>query len=167
MPHRDHPGPVTFNEALPLDLPYVNEVVTKKIAGDIVNRCTDQFPRWQVVEVLDAMKDLGYRNATRAGVTVAISDVETPDLKAEVLSASEERAAKIEKQFSRGVITDSERAGADRDLDRGDVQGRGRDGGELHPHQPVLRDGQLGCPRQHDPAAADRRHAWAGRQPEG
>jgi DNA-directed RNA polymerase subunit beta' len=42
-------------------------------------------------------------------VTVAISDVETPDLKAEVLASSEERAAKIEKQFSRGVITDSER----------------------------------------------------------
>jgi DNA-directed RNA polymerase subunit beta' len=103
------PGRLTFNEALPTDYPYVNEVVTKKIAGDIVNQCTDQFPRWQVVEVLDAMKDLGYHNATRAGVTVAISDVETPDLKAEVLSASEDRAAKIEKQFSRGVITDSER----------------------------------------------------------
>jgi DNA-directed RNA polymerase subunit beta' len=103
------PGRATFNEALPLDFPFVNEVVTKKVAGDIVNQCTDQFPRWQVVEVLDAMKDLGYRNATRAGVTVAISDVETPDLKLEVLASSEEKAAKIEKQFSRGVITDSER----------------------------------------------------------
>ena len=103
------PGRVIFNEALPQDYPYVNEVVTKKDAGDIVNKCSDLFPRWQVVEVLDAIKDLGYHNATRAGVTVAISDVETPALKTEVLAASEERAGKIEKQFSRGVITDSER----------------------------------------------------------
>ncbi len=103
------PGRVFFNEALPAQYPYVNDVVTKKGAGDIVNKCTDLFPRWQVVEVLDALKDLGYKNATRAGTTVAISDVETPELKAEVLAASEERAAKIEKQFSRGVITDSER----------------------------------------------------------
>jgi DNA-directed RNA polymerase subunit beta' len=102
-------GRAIFNEALPLDYPFVNEVVTKKGAGDIVNKCTDLFPRWQVVEVLDAMKDLGYRNATRAGTTVAISDVETPALKAEVLKQSEDRAAKIEKQFTRGVITDSER----------------------------------------------------------
>ncbi len=102
-------GRAIFNEALPADYPFVNEVVTKKAAGDIVNKCTDLFPRWQVVEVLDAMKDLGYRNATRAGTTVAISDVETPALKAEVLAHSEERAAKIEKQFIRGVITDSER----------------------------------------------------------
>ncbi|MCC5949562.1 MAG: DNA-directed RNA polymerase subunit beta' [Nitriliruptoraceae bacterium] len=102
-------GRAIFNEALPIDYPFVNEVVTKAGAGDIVNRCTDLFPRWQVVEVLDALKDIGYRNATRAGVTVAISDVETPDLKRTVLEASEVRAAKIEKQFTRGVITDSER----------------------------------------------------------
>jgi DNA-directed RNA polymerase subunit beta' len=103
------PGRAIFNEALPEDFPYVNEVVTKKGAGDIINRCADQFPRWQVIETLDAMKDLGYSNATKAGVTVAISDVETPELKLEVLSSSEQRAAKIEKQFTRGVITDSER----------------------------------------------------------
>jgi DNA-directed RNA polymerase subunit beta' len=103
------PGRALFNEVLPEDFPFANEVVTKKGAGDIVNRCSDVFPRWQVVEVLDAMKDLGYRYATKAGVTIAISDVETPDIKVEVLASSEERAAKIEKQFSRGVITDAER----------------------------------------------------------
>jgi len=103
------PGRAIFNEALPAEYAFVNETVTKARAGDIINQCTDQFPRWQVVEVLDAMKDLGYKNATKAGVTVAISDVETPELKAQVLSESEDRAAKIEKQFSRGVITDNER----------------------------------------------------------
>ncbi|MFA9432996.1 DNA-directed RNA polymerase subunit beta' [Egicoccus sp. AB-alg2] len=102
-------GRAIFNEALPADYPFVNETVTKGRAGDIINQCTDQFPRWQVVEVLDAMKDLGYKNATKAGVTVAIADVETPELKAQVLSESEDRAAKIEKQFARGVITDNER----------------------------------------------------------
>jgi DNA-directed RNA polymerase subunit beta' len=103
------PGRAIFNEALPAAFPFVNDAVTKKGAGDIINQVSDAFPRWQVIDVLDAMKDIGYRNATRAGVTVAISDVETPALKVEVLASSEERAAKIEKQFSRGVITDSER----------------------------------------------------------
>ena len=102
-------GRALLNEALPTDYPYINHVVTKKGIGDIVNRCTDLFPRWQVTEILDALKDMGFKNATRAGVTVAISDVETPAIKAEVLADSEDRAAKIEKQFARGVITDDER----------------------------------------------------------
>ena len=103
------PGRALFNEILPDDFPYLDEIVTKKSAGDVVNRVSDDFPRTEVVEVLDAMKDLGYHYATRAGVTVAISDVESPAIKAEVLGASESQAAKIEKQYSRGVITDSER----------------------------------------------------------
>jgi DNA-directed RNA polymerase subunit beta' len=103
------PGRALLNEALPTDFPFVNYVLTKKGIGDVVNRCTDIFPRWQVVEVLDALKDLGYRYATRAGVTVAIADVDTPDMKVDELARSEERAAKIEKQFERGVITDDER----------------------------------------------------------
>jgi DNA-directed RNA polymerase subunit beta' len=102
-------GRALLNEQLPAKYPYVNYVLTKKGIGDVVNRCTDLFPRWQVAEILDALKDLGYANAKTAGVTVAISDVETPEEKAAVLAASEERAAKIEKQFARGVITDSER----------------------------------------------------------
>jgi len=103
------PGRAIFNEALPADFAFVNSVVTKSRAGDIVNQCADAFPRWQVIEVLDAVKDLGYRFATQAGITVAISDVETPAVKAEVLKAAEARAEKIEKQYIRGVITDSER----------------------------------------------------------
>jgi DNA-directed RNA polymerase subunit beta' len=103
------PGRAIFNEALPMDFPFVNTVVTKSLAGDIVNQCADAFPRWQVIETLDAVKDLGYRYATQAGITVAISDVETPALKAAVLKDAEARAEKIEKQYIRGVITDSER----------------------------------------------------------
>jgi DNA-directed RNA polymerase subunit beta' len=103
------PGRAILNEALPAAFPFINYVVTKKDIGDVVNQCTDLFPRWQVTEILDALKDLGYRYATRAGVTVAISDVETPAAKAQMLADAEARAEKIEKQFARGVITDSER----------------------------------------------------------
>jgi DNA-directed RNA polymerase subunit beta' len=74
-------GRAVFNAILPDDYEYVNTEVDKKTAGDIVNRIADQFSSDEVVEVLDAMKDLGYHHATRAGITVAFSDVETPDMK--------------------------------------------------------------------------------------
>jgi DNA-directed RNA polymerase subunit beta' len=102
-------GRAMFNSVLPDDYEYVNSEVDKKAAGDIVNRCADQFSSDEVVDVLDAMKDLGYRYATRAGITVAFSDVKTPNIKAEALANADAKAAKIETQFERGIITDSER----------------------------------------------------------
>jgi DNA-directed RNA polymerase subunit beta' len=102
-------GRAIFNSVLPDDYEYVNAEVDKKRAGDIVNRIADQFSADEVVDVLDAMKDLGYRYATRAGITVAVSDVETPAIKAEALAKADERAARIEQQFERGIITDLER----------------------------------------------------------
>jgi len=102
-------GRAMFNAVLPMDYDFVNAEITKKAAGDIVNRCADQFSSDEVVDVLDAMKDLGFRFATRAGITVSISDVETPGVKAEELATADAKAARIETQFERGIITDSER----------------------------------------------------------
>jgi DNA-directed RNA polymerase subunit beta' len=100
--------------------------------------CADLFPRWQVVEVLDAMKDLGYRNATRAGVTVAISDVETPDLKATCWPTPRSGRQDREAVHPRCHHRLGAPPGAHRDLDGGDQQGRRRDGGELLPTNPFF-----------------------------
>ena len=102
-------GRAVLNAVLPADYEFVNREVDKRTAGDIVNRCADQFSSDEVVDVLDAMKDLGFRYATRAGITVSISDVRTPEVKAAELEAADARAAKIETQFERGIITDLER----------------------------------------------------------
>ncbi|MBW3579152.1 MAG: DNA-directed RNA polymerase subunit beta' [Actinobacteria bacterium] len=103
------PGRAIFNERLPEAFPYVNETLSKRGLADIVNRCADRFPQWQVSEVLDGLKELGFRYATIAGVTISMEDTETYIDKAAVLAAYEERAAKVEKQFTRGVITADER----------------------------------------------------------
>jgi DNA-directed RNA polymerase subunit beta' len=102
-------GRAVFNERLPDDFPFVNETLTKKSLADIVNRCADRFPQWEVVETLDSLKEMGFTYATRAGVTVSIDDVESPIDKAGLLAGYEDRAAKVEKQFARGVITGDER----------------------------------------------------------
>ncbi len=103
------PGRALLNEVLPAEFRYINETLTKKNLADIVNRCADHFPQWQVTEILDGLKDIGFKYATVAGVTVSIDDVETPVDKAAILAEFEERAAKVEKQFARGVITGDER----------------------------------------------------------
>ncbi len=102
-------GRAILNEVLPDDFEFVNHVLTKKDVGDIVNRCTDRFPRWQVAEILDALKDAGYKYASLAGVTVALSDVDTPIEKAGILAAADKAALAIEKKHARGTISDADR----------------------------------------------------------
>ena len=63
----------------------------------------------QDAATLDALKAAGFYWATRAGVTISISDVVTPPNKQDILDRYEKDADKIEKQYQRGVITDEER----------------------------------------------------------
>ncbi|SER14154.1 DNA-directed RNA polymerase subunit beta' [Microlunatus flavus] len=102
-------GRALFNEALPTDYAFVDYEVGKKQLGQIVNDLAERYPKVQVANCLDALKDLGFHWATRSGVTVSIGDVETPPNKAELLAGYEDRASKIDRQYERGLITEDER----------------------------------------------------------
>ena len=102
-------GRALFNEALPPNYPYANEVVDKKRLSGIVNDLAERYTKVQVAASLDSLKDAGYHWATRSGTTVAVSDVQTPERKAEILSSYEAKAAKVQMQYERGLITDDER----------------------------------------------------------
>ena len=102
-------GRTLFNEALPVDYPFQNGVVGKKELSTIVNDLAESYPKVEVAAALDALKDAGYKWATRSGVTIAISDVAMPDVKNAILDEHEARALKVQQQFDRGLITDDER----------------------------------------------------------
>ncbi|MDI6909326.1 DNA-directed RNA polymerase subunit beta' [Nocardioides sp.] len=102
-------GRALFNETLPADYPYVNYEVGKKALGAIVNDLAERYTKVEVAASLDALKDTGFHWATRSGVTVSIDDVTTPGNKADILSGYETQAAKVQKQFERGLVTDEER----------------------------------------------------------
>ena len=102
-------GRALFNEALPSDYPYVNVQVDKKVLGATVNRLAERYSKVRVAETLDQLKGLGFHWATRSGVTISFSDVVAPPAKAELLANAEEKATKVQQQYERGLITDSER----------------------------------------------------------
>jgi DNA-directed RNA polymerase subunit beta' len=105
------PGRVFFNEALPFGFRYVNELIGKNAMpiGVIVEEISGGFSRQEVAESLDAIKSLGFRYATKSGLTISIDDVITTSEKAEILNKYEEQAAKVETNYRRGVIVDDER----------------------------------------------------------
>ncbi|MCL2737028.1 MAG: DNA-directed RNA polymerase subunit beta' [Propionibacteriaceae bacterium] len=102
-------GRALFNQTLPKDYPYVNEVVGKKKSGQIVNDLAERYTKIDVAATLDNLKDIGFHWATRSGVTVSISDVETPGSKPEILAGYDAKAAKIDRLYERGAVTEDER----------------------------------------------------------
>jgi DNA-directed RNA polymerase subunit beta' len=102
-------GRAIFNETLPLDYPFIDVTVDKKRLSLIVNDLAERYTKAQVAASLDALKETGFYWATRSGATVAISDVVTPPRKIEILEGYEIKAAKVQTQYERGLITDDER----------------------------------------------------------
>ena len=102
-------GRLLFNEAFPSDFPFHNSPVKKRDLSAIASELVERYPREEVANSLDKLKDLGFEYATRSALTISISDVKTPERKAELLQKFEEEADRIESQFDRGIITDDER----------------------------------------------------------
>ena len=102
-------GRCFFNETLPASFPFVNYEVAKKQLSAIVNELAETYPKVEVAQALDALKDAGFHWATRAGVTIAIEDVVAPPNKREILDTYERRADKVQREYERGLITDDER----------------------------------------------------------
>lgn len=102
-------GRAIFNEALPTDYPFVEELADKGEISVIVNDLAERYPKVEVAATLDRIKDAGFYWATRSGVTVSLSDVLTPPSKGVILEGAEARAAKVQTQYETGLITDEER----------------------------------------------------------
>ncbi|MCL0032695.1 DNA-directed RNA polymerase subunit beta' [Peptococcaceae bacterium] len=102
-------GRIIFNEILPDCLKYFNRSADKKELRRIVDVCYRKEGYARTAKLLDDLKRLGYTFATKAGITIGISDITIPKEKKEILSESEEKVDKVEKQYRRGLITQEER----------------------------------------------------------
>ncbi|MGI8773810.1 MAG: DNA-directed RNA polymerase subunit beta' [Actinomycetota bacterium] len=102
-------GRVFFNSAFPADFPFQNVVVGKKQLAALIERCARTYDKKELSEILDAVKDVGFKFATKSGATIGLQDVQTPASKPQILAEHEERAEKVENQFKKGIITEDER----------------------------------------------------------
>lgn len=102
-------GRILFNDILPKGYPFVNKVMTKGRLSEVVAGCYGMFGHHEVIRLLDRLKTMGFEQAMRAGLTVAIDDLQIPVAKAQVLKESKAEVASIEEQYQMGLITDGER----------------------------------------------------------
>src|SRR6476661_1156338 len=102
-------GRVIFNGIWPDGLGFYNKVAGKKQLSDIIWRTYQVSGQQKTVETLDRLKELGFTWATRAGVSIGITDMIIPDEKRTELDKAYKQIALVEKQYRSGIITDGER----------------------------------------------------------
>ncbi|HAA89864.1 MAG: DNA-directed RNA polymerase [Thermoanaerobacterales bacterium 50_218] len=103
------PGRLIFNEVIPDELGYINEVVTKKTLEQIIAKSYRQLGYSRTATLLDGIKELGFKYATKAGITIGITDITIPPDKEKILAEAEAEVAVVEEQYMNGLITQEER----------------------------------------------------------
>jgi DNA-directed RNA polymerase subunit beta' len=101
-------GRVLFNQVLPEEVRFVNQVLEKGGLKDLVADLYGIVGEDGTPDVADAIKDIGFAYATQSGITLAVSDITVPPEKGEIIAESLERAEGIQRDFRRGLLTEQE-----------------------------------------------------------
>jgi DNA-directed RNA polymerase subunit beta' len=104
-------GRILVGELLPDSVPFavVNKELSKKELSFLVDYTYRHAGTKDTVILADRIKDLGYEQATRAGISICINDMKIPVNKEELVEESERKAAEVEEQYSDGLITGGEK----------------------------------------------------------
>ncbi|MBN1586628.1 MAG: DNA-directed RNA polymerase subunit beta' [Candidatus Omnitrophica bacterium] len=102
-------GRILFNDILPDDLGYVNDEMTKGALSDLVTRAYHTVGHSRTVQLLDDLKDHGFEQATLAGISIAVDDLQMPQAKTDKLEEAHAEVRHVEDQYQNGLITDGER----------------------------------------------------------
>jgi len=102
-------GRVLFSEIWPPELGFPNKPVRKSELGDLIWRCYKVCGHEKTVIMLDKLKELGFREATKAGVSIGIDDMIIPKEKDQEIENAQKLIKEVEKQHRKGVITSGER----------------------------------------------------------
>ncbi|NBW92988.1 MAG: DNA-directed RNA polymerase subunit beta' [Bacteroidetes bacterium] len=102
-------GRILFNEIVPESVGYINEVLTKKNLRGIIGRVLKAAGFPQTAAFLDAIKELGFENATVAGLTFSIADIVIPEAKIQLIEGAQKEVEKARGNYAMGFITENER----------------------------------------------------------
>ncbi len=102
-------GRVIFNEVVPKEYGYVNQVLGKKSLRDIIGDLFTACGNAVTANFLDDIKNMGYRQAFRGGLSFNLGDVIIPAEKEELIAKANEEVEEVLGQYSMGLITNNER----------------------------------------------------------
>ncbi len=104
-------GRVLLYEIIPEEIPFdiINKVMNKKELASLIDYCYRSCGDKTTVLLSDRLKDLGFKFATKSGLSISINDMVIPDTKREIVTQADKDVLEIQKQYMDGLITDGER----------------------------------------------------------
>ena len=103
-------GRVLFNQTLPVEMRFINAPIRGLVIRDIILRAMEAYPKEEVIEIIDKIKDLGFWAATLAGISIGIFDAKVVENKSEYLKRAEDEVTEIESNLAKGLITREEKS---------------------------------------------------------
>lgn len=102
-------GRVIFNQVVPPEVGYINELLTKKSLRDIIGTVVKVCGVARTAQFLDDIKSIGYTMAFKGGLSFNLADVIIPQEKAELVESGYNQVEEIQSGFNMGLITNNER----------------------------------------------------------
>ena len=102
-------GRVLFNEVVPIEMPYFDQVCTKKNLRDLIGKILEKTNAPIAAQFLDEIKKLGYKMAFNGGLSFSLGDVLIPDTKDNMVSDAISSVDQISESYNMGLITNNER----------------------------------------------------------
>jgi DNA-directed RNA polymerase subunit beta' len=102
-------GRIIFNQIVPEELGFLNELLTKKRLRQIISMTFRTVGNLKTVVFLDALKDLGFGYATKGGLSVALSDIIVPKEKDDIINKAQKQVDDVQDKYLNGFITSGER----------------------------------------------------------
>jgi DNA-directed RNA polymerase beta' subunit len=104
-------GRILLADVLPVQMPFdvVNRVMTKKELKNLIGNCYRQYGTKATVLLADRLKDLGYKFATQAGISICVANMVIPRRKQEIIDSATREIIEVESQYNDGLITEGEK----------------------------------------------------------
>ncbi|AOW20189.1 DNA-directed RNA polymerase subunit beta' [Urechidicola croceus] len=102
-------GRVLFNEVVPKEAGYINEVLTKKSLRDIIGKILKVTSIPATGAFLDEIKDMGYKFAFQGGLSFSLGDIIIPEEKHKMIADANEQVDAIRMNYNMGMLTNKER----------------------------------------------------------
>ena len=102
-------GRILFNQVVPKEVGYLNEVLTKRSLRDIIALVMKKAGADKAAEFLDAIKNLGYQMAFKGGLSFNLDAVIIPEEKDKLVQEGYERVDEVMESYNMGLITNNER----------------------------------------------------------
>ncbi len=102
-------GRLLFNEIIPPAMPYYNYALSNKGASRVIADCHNQLGRAETIDLLDRVKNMGFKYSTLAGLSFGITDLRVPATKSRIIDEAQKKVDRIERDYAKGALTELER----------------------------------------------------------